>query len=67
MACEAAKEVMDAAFESLVKESVDKPLFTSKSSDGTPMNVKHRGQVKFPSGMVSHVVGRASSEFLVKL
>ena len=50
VACEAAKEVVELRFQEVLVSAQGRPLLTSKSCDGAPMQVMHRAQLKPPSG-----------------
>eukprot|EP00974_Lingulodinium_polyedra_P096911 9393108-Lingulodinium_polyedra.AAC.1 len=67
IACEAAKEVLGARFNDLVREAGGRPLLSSKSCDSTPVNVKKKTKHTPPGGKATHGSGRASHEFLCKL
>eukprot|EP00974_Lingulodinium_polyedra_P039673 3806691-Lingulodinium_polyedra.AAC.1 len=67
VACEAAKATLNVAFLDLVQKNQGIPLMTSRSCDGTPINVVQRASSKLPSGKVVAWSGRASAEYLVKV
>eukprot|EP00974_Lingulodinium_polyedra_P096693 9372728-Lingulodinium_polyedra.AAC.1 len=48
--CEAAKATLRCAFLDLVHQHQGQPLLTSKSCDGTPINVVHGVRITLPSG-----------------
>ena len=49
------------------RESAGMPLLSSKSCDGTPVNVKQRTRHTLPTGLKVLGYGRAGHEFLVKM
>ena len=59
--------MLSAAWLSIIHKNQGVPLLTSKSCDGTPLNVKQCSRVKLPSGHEVRSSGLAASEFLVKL
>eukprot|EP00974_Lingulodinium_polyedra_P055426 5329884-Lingulodinium_polyedra.AAC.1 len=67
VSCEVAKRTMEVSFLDVIHRNQGQPLMTSRSCDGTPINVKARTSVTLPSGRVVRSSGRSSAEFLVKV
>ena len=64
--CEAAKDVLQEKFRAQVSAASGSPLLTSKSADGTPMNVVDRQRGPLPSGRTFQSSGRKTLEILSK-
>eukprot|EP00974_Lingulodinium_polyedra_P061550 5939991-Lingulodinium_polyedra.AAC.1 len=60
IACEAAKVVLARVYLDILHHNEGKPVLSSKSCDGTPINVVHRDKVKLPSGKTVRATGKAA-------
>ena len=65
VACEVGKEVLRRKARGLVNRSNGLPILSSKSCDGTPINIAFQEGTKLPSGAKQQVRGRRGREFLV--
>ena len=63
--CEVTKAVLHRRVEDLVDDALGLPILSSKSCDGTPMNVAHWSNHTLPTGKKVQVRGREGREFLV--
>ena len=63
--CEVTKEVLRRRVVDLVEDAAGLPILSSKSCDGTPMNVAHWSSRHLPSGKKIRTRGREGREFLV--
>eukprot|EP00974_Lingulodinium_polyedra_P086161 8344581-Lingulodinium_polyedra.AAC.1 len=58
---------MKRSFFDIIERNENAPLLTSKSCDGTPINVVEHARVRLSSGKQIRASGRSSHEFLIKL
>ena len=63
--CEVTKEVLRRRVVDLVDDASGLPILSSKSCDGTPINVAHWSNHHLPTGGKVRVRGREGREFLV--
>ena len=66
LACEVGKEVLRRVARQLIEDAEGAPVLSSKSCDGTPLVVAHRGSSTLTSGKKVRTQGRECCEFLVK-